>query len=121
AIPTIEPGSSWENGYIDSFNARRTAKRQDLLREAQILIESCPRRAEEQRSSAHYSHRPDYGIRCVSARLPRWRLYLFVVQSGHQDFRDAMPIYISRGRFRRPLRAQPYFRSPLIAEKSPAR
>jgi hypothetical protein len=49
-MPTIEPGSPWENGYIDSFNARRPAKRRDLLREAQILIESCPRRAEEQSS-----------------------------------------------------------------------
>src|SRR5262245_22704689 len=29
AMPTIEPGSPWENGYIDSFNARRTAKRRD--------------------------------------------------------------------------------------------
>jgi hypothetical protein len=27
AMPTIEPGSLWENGYIESFNARRTAKR----------------------------------------------------------------------------------------------
>src|SRR5215831_9281496 len=70
-------------------------------------------------SGAHYSHWPDNGIRCVSARLPRWGLYLFVVQSGHQEFRDAMPIYISRGRFRRPVHAQPHLRSPLIAEGSP--
>src|SRR5262249_19725719 len=55
------------------------------------------------------------------SKRARWRLYLFVVQSGHQDLRDAMPIYISRRRFRRPVRAQPHFRSPLIAEKSPAR
>src|SRR5262249_59931127 len=40
---------------------------------------------------------------------PRWCLYLFVVQSGHQEFRDAMPIYISRGRSRRPVHAQPSF------------
>src|SRR5205809_245 len=33
---------------------------------------------------AHSDHRR--GIRCVSARLPRWGLYLFVVQSSHQDF-----------------------------------
>ena len=29
AMPTIEPGSPWVNGYIDSFNARRSAKRRD--------------------------------------------------------------------------------------------
>ena len=49
------------------------------------------------RSGAHYSHWPDNGIRCVSARLPR--APLAVRRSGHQDFRDAMPIYISHGRF----------------------
>ena len=34
---SIEPGSPWENGYIESFNARL---RDCRLREAQIIIDS---------------------------------------------------------------------------------
>lgn len=41
----IEPGSPWENGYIESFNGRLrneylNGERFDTLLEAQVLIES---------------------------------------------------------------------------------
>jgi hypothetical protein len=49
----------------------------------------------------------------------RGRLYLFVVQSGHQDFRDAMPIYISHGRFQAASACATSFEVTLIAEASP--
>ena len=61
----IEPGSPWENGYCESFNARF---RDELLngeifyslREAQILIE---------RWRHHYNTvRPHSAIRCVPLR-----------------------------------------------------
>jgi len=105
AMPTIEPDSPRENGYIDSLQCATNCQTARSFY-ARPRFSSRAARAElrnSHRSSAHYSHWPDNGIRCVSARLPRWRLYLFVVQSGHQDFRDAMPIYISRGRFRWPV------------------
>ena len=42
----IAPGSPWENGYVESFNARLRDELLDgeifyTLREAQIVIESC--------------------------------------------------------------------------------
>ena len=59
----IEPGSPWENGYIESFNARL---RDDLLngevfyslREAQILIEAWRRHYNGIRPHSRLGYRP---------------------------------------------------------------
>ena len=59
----IEPGSPWENGYVESFNARL---RDELLngeifyslREAQILIESWRRHYNTVRPHASLGYRP---------------------------------------------------------------
>jgi transposase InsO family protein len=72
----IEPGSSWENGYVESFNARL---RDELLngeifytlREAKIIIESleaplqCPAPARFTRLQAPSTR----GVRPISRRL----------------------------------------------------
>jgi putative transposase len=51
----IDPGSSWENGYIESFNARelRNGEIFYALREAQIIIESWA----APRSATNHQHR----------------------------------------------------------------
>ena len=59
----IEPGSPWENGYIESFNARF---RDELLngeifyslREAQILIEQWRKHYNTRRPHSALGHRP---------------------------------------------------------------
>ena len=59
----IEPGSPWENGYVESFNARL---RDELLngetfyslREAEILIESWRRHYNAVRPHASLGYRP---------------------------------------------------------------
>ena len=59
----IEPGSPWENGYIESFNARL---RDELLngeifytlREAQIVIESWRRHYNAIRPHASLGYKP---------------------------------------------------------------
>ena len=59
----IEPGSPWENGYIESFNARL---RDELLngeifytlREAQIIIESWRRHYNAVRPYASLGYKP---------------------------------------------------------------
>ncbi len=59
----IEPGSPWENGYIESFNARL---RDELLngetfyslREAEIVIESWRRHYNTVRPHASLGYRP---------------------------------------------------------------
>jgi putative transposase len=59
----IEPGSPWENGYIESFNARL---RDELfngeifyaLREAQIVIESWRRHYNTVRPNASLGYKP---------------------------------------------------------------
>lgn len=59
----IEPGSPWENGYCESFNARF---RDELLngevfyalREAQIIIESCRKYYTTKRPHSALGYRP---------------------------------------------------------------
>jgi transposase InsO family protein len=74
----IAPGSPWENGYVESFNARL---RDELLngeifyslKEAQIIIESWRRHYNAVRHTSHsdiaHQHR-----RCSCLRWPRGRL-----------------------------------------------
>ena len=72
----IEPGSPWENGYIESFNARL---RDELLngeifytlREAQIVIESWRRHYNTIRphASLGYGRQPQ---RCLCLRFAAW-------------------------------------------------
>ncbi len=59
----IEPGSPWENGYVESFNARL---RDELLnrelfyslREAQIIIEGWRKHYNTQRPHSALGYRP---------------------------------------------------------------
>jgi putative transposase len=61
--PYIEPGSPWENGYVENFNAR---PRDELLngeifytlREAQIIIESWRRHYNAIRPHASLGYKP---------------------------------------------------------------
>ena len=77
----IERGSPWENGYIESFNARL---RDELLngenfyglREAQIVIESWRRHYNTIRPHASLGYKPPAPERLRYAdrlRRPRWR------------------------------------------------
>jgi len=76
----IERGSPWENGYIESFNARL---RDELLngeifytlREAQIVIESRP------------LHRPSLRRRSMGSRRYRrsWHVERWVSKKGHHQ------------------------------------
>ena len=59
----ITPGSPWENGYIESFNARLRDELLDgeifySLREAQIIIESWRRHYNTVRPHGSLSYRP---------------------------------------------------------------
>jgi transposase InsO family protein len=70
----IERGSPWENGYIESFNARLRDELLDgeifySLREARIVIESWQRSGRMPQSDTSHQHR-----RCSSLPSPRGRL-----------------------------------------------
>ncbi len=74
----IAPGSPWENGYVDSFNARLRDELLDgeifyTLREAQIIIESWRRHYNTVRPHASLAtaHRPR---RCSCQPSPHGRL-----------------------------------------------
>ena len=59
----IEPGSPWENGYIESFNVRLRAEFLnaeifDPVREAKILIERWRREYNTMRSHSSLDYRP---------------------------------------------------------------
>ena len=59
----IEPGSPWENGYVESFNARLRDELLDgeifySLREAEIIIESWRRHYNTGRPHASLGYRP---------------------------------------------------------------
>jgi putative transposase len=59
----IEPGSPWENGYCESFNARFRDELLDgeifySLREAQIIIESWRRHYNTKRPHSALGYRP---------------------------------------------------------------
>jgi putative transposase len=59
----IAPGSPWENGYIESFNARLRDELLDgeifyTLKEAQIIVESWRRHYNTIRSHASLGYRP---------------------------------------------------------------
>ena len=70
----IEPGSPWENGYIESFNARR---RDELLngeifytlKEPQVLIESWRRHYNAVRPHGSLGYRPSAPETIV---MPSW-------------------------------------------------
>ena len=59
----IEPGSPWENGYCESFNARFRDELLNgevfyLLKEAQIIIEICRRHYNTKRPHSALGYRP---------------------------------------------------------------
>src|ERR1019366_6849815 len=59
----IAPGSPWENGFIESFNARLTDELPDgeifySLAEARIVIESWRRHYNAERSHASLGYKP---------------------------------------------------------------
>jgi putative transposase len=60
---TIAPGSPWENGYVESFNARLRDELLDgeifyTLKEAQVVIESWRRHTNSVRPHASLGYRP---------------------------------------------------------------
>ena len=67
----IEPGSPWENGYVESFNGRL---RDELLngeifhtlREAQIVIEDWRRHCNTRRPHSALGYRPPAPVAVVS-------------------------------------------------------
>ena len=59
----IEPGSPWENGYVESFNGKLrdeclNRERSDTLLEAQILIEGWRREYNQIRPHSALGYRP---------------------------------------------------------------
>ena len=59
----IEPGSPWENGYLESFNGKLrdellNGKLFDTLREAQVLVEQWRRHYNTRRPHSSLSYRP---------------------------------------------------------------
>ena len=84
----IAPGSPWENGYVESFNARLRDELLDgeifyTMREAQIIIESW-RRALQHGAPAWLNRLPAAGTRGVRACLRRMAGYAHPTSSaGH--------------------------------------
>ena len=59
----IEPGSPWENGYIESFNGKLRDELLNLevfntLREAKVLIEQCRHEHNHIRPHSSLGYRP---------------------------------------------------------------
>ena len=76
--PPTSPGSPWENGYVESFNARLRDELLDgeifyTLREAQIVIESWRRHYNTIRPHASLGYKPP-APRSSSRHSPRGRL-----------------------------------------------
>ncbi len=72
----IAPGSPWENGYVESFNARLRDELLDgelfySLREAQVVIESWRRHFNTVRPHASLGYRPP-APEVLVARPPAW-------------------------------------------------
>ena len=62
-IAYVAPGSSWENGYVESFNARLRGELSNseifcTLKEARIVIESWRRHDNGGRPHASFGYRP---------------------------------------------------------------
>ena len=75
----ITLGSPWENGYVESFNARLRDELLDgeifyTLREAQIVIESWRRHFNTIRPHASLGYKPPVPPRCSCLHSPRGRL-----------------------------------------------
>jgi transposase InsO family protein len=76
----IERGSPWENGFVESFNARLRDERLDgeifdSLREAQIIIESWRRHDNSVRPHASLGYRPpapEVFVTILFGRMPLW-------------------------------------------------
>jgi putative transposase len=74
----IERGSPWENGFIESFNARLRDELLDgkifyLLAEARIVIESWRRHYNTERPHGSLGYKPQR-LKCSSPPSPRGRL-----------------------------------------------
>jgi putative transposase len=74
----IAPGSPWENGFIESFNARLRDELLDgeifySLREAQVVIESWRRHYNQVRPHASLGYRapaPEVFVPVLATRIP---------------------------------------------------
>ena len=74
----IAPGSPWENGYVESFNARLRDELLDgeifySLREAQVVIESWRRHYNQVRPHASLGYRapaPEVFVPVLATRIP---------------------------------------------------
>ena len=81
----IEPGSPWENGYVESFNGKlrdELLNREvfETLREAQVLIERWRREYNQRRPHSALAYRPP----APEARLPRSQAQSSIPWSGLQ-------------------------------------
>ena len=80
----IAPGSPWENGYVESFNARLRDELLDgevfySLREAQIIIESWRRHDNTVRPHASLGYKPpapEVFVKCLCQPSPPGQLRL---------------------------------------------
>ena len=81
----IEPGSPWENGYVESFNGKlrdELLNREvfETLREAQVLIERWRREYNQRRPHSALAYRPP----APEARLPRSQAQSSIPWNGLQ-------------------------------------
>jgi transposase InsO family protein len=81
----IEPGSPWENGYVESFNGKlrdELLNREvfETLKEAQVLIERWRREYNQRRPHSALAYRPP----APEARFPRSQVLASIPWSGLQ-------------------------------------
>ena len=82
---SIEPGSPWENGYVESFNGKLRDELLNVevfetLQEAQVLVERWRREYNQRRPHSALAYRPP----APETRFPRTQALAPVPQSGLQ-------------------------------------
>jgi putative transposase len=90
---TIAPGSPWENGYVESFNARLRDALLDgeifsSLREAEVVIESWRRHDNTLRPHASLGFRPPAPKGCCPPSPPGPRRYADRPRPPHKPWRS---------------------------------
>ncbi len=81
----IEPGSPWENGYVESFNGKLRDELLDVevfetLKEARVLVERWRREYNQRRPHSALAYRPP----APEARFPRTQALAPVPRGGLQ-------------------------------------
>ena len=82
---SIEPGSPWENGYVESFNGKLrdellNVESFETLKEAQVLVERWRRAYNQRRPHSALAYRPP----APKTRFPRTQALAPVPRSGLQ-------------------------------------